>query len=236
MRTVIVMPGTGSDADFVRRVFAPHAASIEAELHCLEPEADLVDSYLSRIDAIAARSDRVIVGGVSIGAAIAVAWASDPAHVDRCDGVLAALPPWSGAPGDSLASLSARITADAIENNGLEHSVAAMVDGSPDWLGAELARSWRSLHPRGLVAQLRAASVFTCPTLDDIAGLRVPLGVAVAPDDPLHPADVGRAWASAAPRGAVVETPLTEFGPDEALLGAACVRAWRTASATRANL
>jgi pimeloyl-ACP methyl ester carboxylesterase len=232
MRTVIVMPGTGSDADFVHRVFAPHAASLGAELHCLEPEENLVESYLTRLDAIASSSDRVIVGGVSIGAAIAVAWARDPAHVERCDGVLAALPPWSGAPGDSLASLSARITADAIEDNGLDHSVDAMVDGSPDWLGAELARSWRSLHPRGLVAQLRAAAEFVCPTLGDIAGLRVPLGVAVAPDDPLHPADVGRDWARTAPRGAVVETPLTEFGPDEALLGAACVRAWRAAAAT----
>ncbi|GEE02621.1 hypothetical protein nbrc107696_30670 [Gordonia spumicola] len=235
MRTVIVMPGTGSDADFVRRVFHRRAAVTGAELHCLEPDADLVASYLTRIDAIAERSESVIVGGVSIGAAIAVSWALDPGRAARCDGVLAALPAWSGAPGDSVASVSARLTAESIENDGLEPTVSAMVAGSPDWLGAELARSWRSLHPRGLVAQLRAASTFVGPSLTDIASLTVPLGVAVAPDDPLHPADVGRAWAAAAPRGAVVETPLTEFGPDERLLGDACFAALADAASGAAR-
>ncbi|MGO3328484.1 alpha/beta hydrolase [Gordonia sp. (in: high G+C Gram-positive bacteria)] len=230
MTTVIVMPGTGSDADYAARVFGPVARAAGALIECLEPRADLVESYLTRIDAIAERGDRVIVGGVSIGAAIAVRWACDAARAAQCDGVLAALPPWSGPPGDCLAALSARITADSLEHEGLEATVEAMVSTSPAWLGSELSRSWRALHPRGLVAQLRAASTFVGPTLVDVAGLTAPLGVAVAPDDPLHDADVGRSWAQAAPRAAVAEAPLREFGPAEHLLGDAC---WAALAAAR---
>ena len=230
MTTVIVMPGTGSDADYAARVFGPAARAAGARIECLEPEANLVESYLTRIDEIADRGDRVIVGGVSIGAAVAVGWACDPAHSAQCDGVLAALPPWTGTPDDSLAALSARITADNLDRDGLEATVEAMVATSPAWLGSELSRSWRALHPRGLLTQLRAASTFVSPTLDDIAGLAAPLGVAVAPDDPLHPADVGRAWAHAAPRAAVSQAPLREFGPAEHVLGDAC---WRALIAAR---
>ncbi|MCF8610778.1 alpha/beta fold hydrolase [Gordonia sp. HY285] len=222
MTTVIVMPGTGSDADFAARVFGSSVRDAGASLECLEPEPNLVGSYLTRIDAIADRGDRVIVGGVSIGAAIALAWACDPARSALCDGVLAALPPWTGRPDGSVAAQSAQITADSIDRDGLDATVAAMAASSPAWLGTELARSWRALYPRGLVTQLRAAATYVAPTLDDIARLPVPLGVAVAPDDPLHPAVVGRSWADAAPRSAVADTPLTEFGPDERLLGDAC--------------
>ncbi|GAA4642135.1 alpha/beta fold hydrolase [Gordonia humi] len=231
MTTVIVMPGTGSDADFVARVFGPAARAAGLEPTCLEPTADLVPDYLSRIDAHVARGERVVVGGVSIGAAVALRWALDERNADHCDGVLAALPPWSGAPDGSIAAASARLTADGLDRDGLDATIDAMVATSPDWLGAELSRSWRSLHGRGLVDQLRAASTFTAPTLADIAGLRVPLGVAVAPDDPLHPASVGRAWVDAAPRAALVETPLSAFGPDERRLGDACWSAWLRACA-----
>lgn len=168
---------------------------------------------------------------MSIGAAVALRWALDERNADHCDGVLAALPPWSGAPDGSIAAASARLTADGLDRDGLDATIDAMVATSPDWLGAELSRSWRSLHGRGLVDQLRAASTFTAPTLADIAGLRVPLGVAVAPDDPLHPASVGRAWVDAAPRAALVETPLSAFGPDERRLGDACWSAWLRACA-----
>ncbi|WOC14361.1 alpha/beta fold hydrolase [Gordonia sp. MP11Mi] len=230
MTTVIVMPGTGSDADFAARVFGPSVRDAGASLECLEPEPDLIESYLTRIDAIADRGDRVIVGGVSIGAAIALRWACDPAHSARCDGVLAALPPWTGRPDGSLAALSAQITADNLARDGLDATVAAMVASSPAWLGAELARSWRALYPSGLVAQLRAAAMYVGPTLNDVATLPIPLGVAVAPDDPLHPAAVGRAWADAARQSVVAEAPLAEFGPDERLLGDTC---WAALAAAR---
>ncbi|ALG84665.1 alpha/beta hydrolase [Gordonia phthalatica] len=231
MTVLVVMPGTGSDADFVARAFGPAAAEHGARLVALEPTADLVSGYWTRLDAVAAEADEILVGGVSIGAAIAVDWALRSAYASRCAGVFAALPPWSGPVGDSLAALSARITADAVERDGLEPTIAQMTASSPPWLAAELSRSWRSLADHGLLAQLRTASTYTAPTLDAIAGLRVPLGVAAAPDDPLHPIDVGREWVAAVPRGALREVPLTEFGPAEHLLGGACLTAWREASA-----
>ncbi len=229
---MIVMPGTGSDADFVARAFRTGATACDARLVALEPESDLVSSYQQRLDALTASGEDFLVGGVSIGAAIAVDWVLRSSYTDRCRGVLAALPPWSGEVGDSLAAASARITADAVERDGVEPTIDAMIATSPAWLGAELARSWRSLADRGLTAQLRAASTYRAPTLAEIAALPVPLGVAAAPDDPLHPIDVGRDWVAAVSRGALCEVPLTEFGPDEQLLGRACVDAWRQASAT----
>ncbi|MGI6796346.1 alpha/beta hydrolase [Gordonia sp. LUNF6] len=231
MTTLIVMPGTGSDADYAARVFGPAAASIGARLVSLEPESDLVNSYSTRLDQVAAEGDDLLVGGISIGAAIAVEWALRSPLAQHCRGVLAALPPWSGPAADSLAALSARLTADAIERDGLAAAVAQMVRTSPAWLGAELSRSWRSLADRGLVEQLRAAAAHTAPAESELSALTVPLGVAAAPDDPLHPVEVGRAWAAYAPRAAVRAVPLTEFGPAPHRLGDACAAAWRDASA-----
>ena len=232
MTVLIVMPGTGSDSDFVARAFGSAAVEIGARLIALEPESDLVDSYRRRLDTIAAEESEVLVGGVSIGAAIAVDWALRSPFAGRCLGVLAALPPWSGPVGDSLAAMSAKITADAVERDGLEATIAQMAVTSPAWLAAELSRSWRSLADRGLVEQLRAAAGYTAPTTQAISRLPAPLGVAAAPDDPLHPIEVGRAWVAAARRSALREVPLTEFGPAEPLLGEACLEAWREASAT----
>ena len=63
------------------------------------PQPDrLIDGYLSALDD-AARAGPICVGGVSIGAAVAAAWAL--AHPDRTVAVLAALPAWTGAPGIS---------------------------------------------------------------------------------------------------------------------------------------
>lgn len=231
MTVLIVMPGTGSDADFAARAFGSAAAEQGARLVALEPSADLVGDYWSALDAAATAADEILVGGVSIGAAIALDWALRSAHASRCIGVLAALPPWSGPVDDSLAALSAQITVDAIERDGLEPTIAHMTASSPAWLATELSRSWRALADHGLSAQLQTAATYTAPTLTEIARLSVPLGVVAAPDDPLHPIDVGRAWVDAAPRGAVREVPLTEFGPAEHLLGDACLRAWREASA-----
>ncbi|NLG48332.1 alpha/beta hydrolase [Gordonia sp. (in: high G+C Gram-positive bacteria)] len=230
MTLLIVMPGTGSDADYAARAFGPAAASLGARLIALEPESDLFTGYQRRLDELAATDAEFFVGGVSIGAAIAAAWTIRSPSADRCRGVLAALPPWSGEVGDSLAALSAQITADAIERDGLEPTIEQMSATSPPWLAAELTRSWRSLADRGLVEQLRAAATYPAPTVRDMARLPVPLGVAAAPDDPLHPIEVGRAWTRAAPRGALREVPLTEFGPAAHRLGDACLAAWREAA------
>ncbi len=232
--TAVLMAGTGSDDDYLRRSFGPAIAEAGWELAAPAPSADLAAGYLARLDEAAdtarARGRALVVGGVSIGAVLGLAWALDRTGDEVCAGVLAALPPWSGPPGDSLAALSARLTADAIETGGLEEAIAGMAAGSPPWLAAELTRSWRALADRDLVGQLRIAAGLRAPETARIAELGVPLGIAAAPDDPLHPIQVARDWAAAAPRAALAEVSLSEFGPRPRLLGDAALRAWRAAS------
>ncbi|OXM49110.1 alpha/beta hydrolase, partial [Amycolatopsis alba DSM 44262] len=45
-------------------------------------------------------------------------------------------------------------------------------------------------------------------------------------DDPIHPAEVARAWAAALPRAEVGESTLTALGADRESLGRATVLAW----------
>ncbi|GAA3960467.1 alpha/beta hydrolase [Gordonia caeni] len=230
MPAVIMMAGTGSDDDYLRRSFGPAVSSAGGELLALPPSAHLIDDYRRALDEAAARAVGTgrpfLVGGVSLGAVVALRWALD-SEGHGCAGVLAALPPWSGPVRSSVAAASARLTADAIENDGLESAIEAMSATSPAWLAAELSRSWRALADRDLVGQLRIAAACDAPEPGEIAGLRVPLAVVAAPDDPLHPIGVARAWAGAAPRAALEECPLTEWGPEPARLGHAMAVAWR---------
>ena len=237
MPTVILMAGTGSDDDYLRRSFGPAVTEAGAELRALAPSAELIDGYVAALDAAAdaaaAAGETIVVGGVSIGAVVALRWALDRGGA-HCAGVLAALPPWSGPVGDSLAALSARATADAVERDGLEPTIAAMAAGSPAWLAAELTRSWRALADRDLVGQLRSAAALTAPTVDEIAELAVPLAVVGSLSDPLHPIEVARDWVRAAPRAALTELDLDQWGPAPHLLGAACVGAWTELTTGRA--
>ncbi|MDY6811289.1 MAG: alpha/beta hydrolase, partial [Actinomycetota bacterium] len=116
---LVAIPGTGSDADFIRRAFGPAAAHHGLTLVALDPSTDLVDGHLRRLDEIAATSGPPLVGGVSIGAAIALAWALD----HDCAGVWAALPAWSGDPALAPAAWSAAATAAALATDGLEPTI-----------------------------------------------------------------------------------------------------------------
>ena len=93
--TAVLLPGTGSDDDYVYRAFAGPLHGVGAVVSTPAPQpARLVASYLDALDN-AARQGPIIVGGVSIGAAVTVAWAL--AHPSRAVAVLAALPAWTGA-------------------------------------------------------------------------------------------------------------------------------------------
>ena len=48
----------------------------------------------------------------------------------------------------------------------------------------------------------------------------MPMGVASATDDPIHPVEVGIEWVAAAPRAALRTVTLDEIGADPAVLGA----------------
>jgi pimeloyl-ACP methyl ester carboxylesterase len=72
---------------------------------------------------------------------------------------------------------------------------------------------------------MEAASRYVSPTSAELERLTVPMGVAAATDDPVHPLEVGLEWVAAAPRAALRTVTLDEMGVDPSVLGAACLAA-----------
>lgn len=218
----VLLPGTGSDDDYVHRAFstALHQVGASTIAHAPEP-GRLLDGYRHALDE-AARRGPIAIAGVSLGAAVAVSWAID--HPDRVAAVLAALPAWTGDPHSAPAALAALATADALRRDGLVATTARMRQSSPPWLADELSRSWESQWP-GLPDAMEEAARFVAPTREQLGRLRVPMGVASASDDLIHPLEVGVEWLTAAPLAALRTVTLAQIGADPAALGAACLAA-----------
>ncbi|BCP06175.1 alpha/beta hydrolase [Mycobacterium paraintracellulare] len=220
--TTVLLPGTGSDDDYVQRAFSGPLAHVGAVLVNPPPRPDrLIDGYLAALDAAACEGP-IAVGGVSIGAAVAAAWAL--AHPDRTVAVLAALPAWAGAPGEAPAALAARYSASRLRADGLAATTTQMRASSPPWLADELTRSWGAQWPH-LPDAMEEAADYVAPSCDELAGLAAPLAVAAAVDDPIHPLQAGLDWVAAAPRAALRTVTLDQIGADPAALGAACLTA-----------
>jgi pimeloyl-ACP methyl ester carboxylesterase len=220
--TTVMLPGTGSDDDYVTRAFSGPLNDAGARILAPPPQPNhLIDGYLTALDD-AGRRGPIAVGGVSIGAAVAAAWALQ--HPDRAVAVLAALPAWTGPPGDAPAAIAARHSADQLRHDGLAATTAQMQASSPPWLAEELTRSWRSQWPH-LPDAMEEAATYVAPTRKQLLRLAVPMGVAAATDDPIHPLEVGLEWAAAAPRAALRTVTLDQIGADPAALGAACLAA-----------
>lgn len=220
--TAVLLPGTGSDDDYVYRAFSAALHERGASVVTPPPQPHrLVEGYREALDE-AARVAPIAVGGVSIGAAVSVDWAlSHPGHVV---GVMAALPAWTGAPDAAPAAITARHSAESLRRDGLAATTAAMRASSPRWLGDELTRSWVGQWP-SLPEAMEQAAAYVAPTCAELARLTVPMGVAAATDDPVHPVEVALEWVAAAPRAALRTVTLAEMGADPAVLGTACVTA-----------
>ncbi|WP_144206390.1 alpha/beta hydrolase [Mycobacterium tilburgii] len=218
----VLLPGTGSDDAYVDRAFSgPLRAAGARPLTPVSRPDRLIDVYLSALDE-AARAGRIAVGGISIGAAVAAAWAlENPGHAVA---VLAALPAWAGAPEAAPAALAARYSATALRVDGLAATTAQMHASSPSWLAEELTRSWRAQWP-SLPDAMDEAAAYVAPSCDELHSLTAPLGVVAAVDDPIHPLQVGVDWVAAAPRAALRTVTLDQIGADSATLGAACLAA-----------
>lgn len=220
--TTVLLPGTGSDDDFVYRAFSTALHDQGAAVMTPAPQPHrLVDGYRDALDD-AARAGRIAVGGVSIGAAVAVAWAL--AHPSRVVAVLAALPAWTGAPQWAPAAAAALHSAEVLRRDGLASATAAMRASSPPWLAAELTRSWVGQWP-SLPDAMEEAAHYVAPSCAELERLAVPMGVAAATDDPVHPVEVAVEWVTAAPQAALRTVTLDEMGLDPGVLGAACVAA-----------
>jgi len=220
--TTVLLAGTGSDDDYVYRAFSPALHDVGAVVVTPAPRPErLVDGYRAALTD-AARGGPMAVGGVSIGAAVATAWAL--ANPDRAVAVLAALPAWSGAPDSAPAALAARHSASVLRHNGLAAATAQMRASSPAWLADELTRSWTAQWP-ALPEAMDEAAASVAPTVEELQRLAAPMGVAAATDGPVHPVAVALEWVAAAPRAALRTVTLDEMGADPAVLGAACVAA-----------
>lgn len=218
----VLLPGTGSDDDYVYRAFSGALHDAGSAVVAVPPRpGGLIAGYLAELDNAAAE-EPIAVGGVSIGAAVAVAWAL--ANPRRAVAVLAALPAWTGSPECAPAALSARQSALALRRDGLVAATAHMRASSPPWLADELTRSWVGQWP-ALPDAMEEAADFVAPTCLELERLAVPMGIAAAVDDPIHPVEVAVEWMTAAPRAALRTMTLDEIGADAAVLGAACVAA-----------
>jgi pimeloyl-ACP methyl ester carboxylesterase len=223
--TAVLLPGTGSDDDFVYRAFAPALHELGAVVVTPPPRPSaLVAGYRADLDeaARAVAPAPIAVGGVSIGAAVALEWAL--AHPAATAAVLAALPAWSGSPAAAAAAGAARYSAAVLRRDGLAAATSQMQASSPPWLAAELTRSWLGQWP-ALPEAMEEAAGYTAPTVGQIEALRAPLGAVSAVDDPVHPLEVGAEWVAAAPRAALRTVTLDGIGADPAVLGRLCLAA-----------
>lgn len=223
--TTVLLPGTGSDDDFVYRAFSPALHEVGAVVVTPSPQPHgLVAGYRDELDnaARAAHPAPIAVGGVSIGAAVAIEWAlANPGHVIA---VLAALPAWTGEPDGAPAALAARHSAALLRRDGLVATTAQMQASSSRWLADELTRSWLGQWP-ALPDAMDEAARYTAPTSAQLESLTVPLGVLSATDDLVHPLEIGVEWVSAAPRAALRTVRLDEIGADPAIVGTQCLAA-----------
>jgi pimeloyl-ACP methyl ester carboxylesterase len=228
-QVAVVLPGAGSSAEFVRRAFLRplRAAGYGMVAPPPVPGPDLVAASFRALDAAAAEyGPRLrLVGGVSLGAHTAARWAA--ASGLDLDGVVLALPAWTGAPGAVAAATAA--SADLVERLGTAGALAA-AGTAVGWVAAELAAAWPA-YGDGLAASLRAAAAAPGPTRAELAALPVPAGLVAFPDDPLHPAAVAHDWAAAIPLAAVRELPLAAPAADRSVLGTTALAALAEAQA-----
>jgi pimeloyl-ACP methyl ester carboxylesterase len=219
-----MLPGTGSDDVFVRSVFEiPLAAvGVRTVTPAPVPGHRLAEAHLSALDE-AARDEPVLAGGVSFGAHLAAEWAVR--NPERCAGLVLALPAWHGAPGDAPAARSALLSADDVRRLGLAGALDGVVASAPSWIAEELCRAWPR-YGDALAGSLELAAGRAAPTLEQLAAVRVPAGIAACVDDPIHPAATADEWASALPHAAVHTTRLEIVGADPEALGRAAVLAW----------
>ncbi|MFI6866688.1 alpha/beta fold hydrolase [Nocardia sp. NPDC050406] len=219
----VALPGTGSDADFARRAFESACAAYDLPFQAVDPDPRaVVASYHAALDAAAAVGP-VLVTGISLGAAVAIEWATR--NPQAAFGVVAALPAWTGAEtSECPAALSAAVTAAQLRADGLEAVTTRMRASSPAWLAAALAQSWRSQWP-DLPQALEEAAAYRWPEPPVLAALATPVAVIGAVDDPVHPIAVAEQWSALLPQAELHRITLDELGADPAVLGARGVSA-----------
>lgn len=247
--TAVIAHGAGSRGDFVRRAFGPALAGAGIRLvsydlrghgdstALTDPGRLEVTGHASDLRALALRFGATLLGGVSLGAHAAVLAALDlldrPADPPSLEGLLLALPAWTGPP-EVVAAANA-VQAAELRAVGVRPVLDRILRDHPGWVAEELADAWPRHDPEAFAAGLTGLARSWAPTEEQLARLDVPVGLVALQDDPMHPALVAELWGRRLPRAAVSPVPFPAPAADRAVLGRAALDALRTAGADRGN-
>ncbi|MDQ1633448.1 MAG: hypothetical protein QOJ32_257 [Frankiaceae bacterium] len=236
--TAVVAHGAGSSRDFTRRAFAPalleagwRLVSYDLRSHgASTPVHDgdrlRMQDHVADLLLVARSVDATLLGGVSMGAHAAVfAAAAEPATVT--DGLLLALPAWTGRP-DVVAAANA-VQAGELRRLGTAACLERICRDHPGWVADELATAWPTHDEDAFAAMLSALAASDGPTPELLAALDVPAGIVALADDPMHPAAVAELWAASLPYAVAAVLPFDAPVADRRVIGDAAVRAWREA-------
>lgn len=238
----VVLHGVGSTGEFAARCLAPSLrrlgyAVVAPDLRGHgadarpEPAEHSLDAHVADVRKRFAGERVAVVGGISLGAEVALRWA---AELPELDGMLLCLP---GVEGPSSATAAAnRWYADRVETIGVDAVLSAIAadPGALRWVVEEIRLSWPRQDAVSLVAALRAAAAAEPAAPDLLSRVRVPVGIAAAVDDAAHPVSVAQRLVGSLPTASISTITLGELAPTRARLGDAAVEAWqRAVSASR---
>ena len=237
----VVASGVGSTGEFAARCWAGcvnagyRLVTYDLRGHgdstpLPDPAEQTLAHHVADLAAVVADVGARVVGGTSLGAHVAAAYA---ASAPRLDALLLAIPGWLGA-GTPTALANAAV-AEEIASVGVAGTLERIAadPAVPRWVVIELERSWPRHDPASLVAALTAVSRDAAPDPALLAEVAAPAGVVGLVDDPAHPFAAAEAYVDALPRAAVESLTLAEWGERRAILGDAALAACRRAIASR---
>lgn len=229
---VVVAHGVGSTGEFAARCWAGcveagyRLVTYDLRGHgdstaCGDPGLHTVATHARDMAALADATSARLVGGTSLGAHVAAAYASE----SYVDALLLAIPGTLGP--DAPTSRANAAVAAEIEATGVAETLRRIgaEAGVPRWVVIELERSWPRHDPASLVAALTAVAREDAPVVHTDA----PTGVVGLVDDPAHPFEAAEAYAARLPRAALESLTLAEWGERRAILGDAALTACRRA-------
>lgn len=237
---LLLAHGAGSSAWFLREAFGSPALAAGWRLATVDlpghggagPAPSVADHHLDRyaedLAAVAAEVGACVLGGVSIGGMAAVRAvatgmvANGPGAIEA---VVSVIPGWTGRsqPGEGPhAAVAAEVRRDGVE--GMLARLEADPD-LPDWIREVVVRDYRRHDPVSLAAALEALDGGDAPSVDEVAGLPVPLALVGWPDDPGHPLEVAFSWSAALPRSALAMTSIPAMQRDRTAFGRAALAA-----------
>ena len=229
---VVVAHGVGSTGEFAARCWAGcveagyrlvtydlrgHGGSTPSD----DPADHAIATHARDLVALADATSARLVGGTSLGAHVAAAYAG----THPVDALLLAIPGTLG-PDVPTSRANAAVAAEVAATGVAETLRRIAADPAvPRWVAIELERSWPRHDPASLAAALGAIANEDAPGATTTA----PTGVVGLVDDPAHPFEAAESYARRLPRAALESLTLAEWGERRAILGDAALAACRRA-------